>query len=290
MSIVVSKDDPLYIGSCFQFASYWRVRSFESNIIVSFPFEILFVEGEIFIRGLFQVCFHWHPRRYSCSFQASATLGLAEMFLGKQEMLQEQQTKQATVNIKPIKYIKFTPGKKHNVRYWVLSWSFFIYAIVQPYISCCGSFLRPRYAKVKTGFAKGICLTLRTQQTMGPRDALRLCKDAVFSSVFSHEPVQKHQKDPWTFMFCTYKKTLANQLVTGNFRYSLPSGTCCQSRHRCSMLRPWGCWSLHVIASKEECCGSKSGAQGPGHTTYYIIYNLDIYVQPQVSVNKLSIY
>jgi len=43
------------------------------------------------------------------------------MFLGKQEMLQEQQTKQATENIKPIKYIKLTPGKKHNVRYWVLS-------------------------------------------------------------------------------------------------------------------------------------------------------------------------
>lgn len=109
-----------------------------------------------------------------------------------------------------------------------------------------------------------------------------------FPQFFSHEPVQKHQKDPWTFMFCTYKKTLANQFVTGNFRYSLPSGTCCQLRHRCSMLRPWGCWSLHVIASKEECCGSKSGAQGPGHTIYYIIYNLDIYVQPQVSVNKLS--
>lgn len=97
------------------------MRSFESNIIVSFPLKILFVEGEIFIRGLFQVCFHGRPRRYSCGFQASATLGLAEMFLGKQEMLQEQQTKQATENIKPIKYIKFTPGKKHNVRYWVLS-------------------------------------------------------------------------------------------------------------------------------------------------------------------------
>ena len=217
------------------------------------------------------------------------------MFLGKQEMLQEQQTKQATENIKPIKYIKLTPGKKHNVRYWVLSWSFFIYAIVQPYISCCGSFLRPRYAKVKTGFAKGICLSLlRTQQTMGPRDALRLCKDAVFSSVFFTWTSAKTSKRPMNIHVLYLLKTLANQFVTGNFRYSLPSGTFCQSRHRCSMLRPWGCLSLHVIASKEECCGSKSGAQGPGHTIYrryillYTMYNLDIYVQPQVSVNKLS--
>lgn len=36
------------------------------------------------------------------------------------------------------------------------------------------------------------------------------------------------------------------------------------------MLGPWVCLSLHVIASKEECCGSKSGAQRA--RSYYTLH------------------